>query len=528
MGRLRRALTALALLLAIALVATIAPKVLASAEPGVPEQPTNKAGQVNWASAWSPELPYGGDYAKAQFLMATLANLADTQAPAGAVAELGFTVDAHEAIGPATVFGNHYIMAGANTLGVGMTYLVTGSSYGPDARLADIPDPAMLPSNLGTSTREYVDRGNDAAMAYLEAAGNYGSCDGESGPPLWIVGHGEGGAVATVAAAVLASLGCTVAGVVTLGSTRPGLEDFMAGYNSIDVDGVPLGFRTTSWVYDEDIVYCLYPGSAWRHVGLEGRVGNGPITLSEIGSSDHCADIGQLGKKVFSVVKSYFPMIVDLALGKGSYAQLAAIGHLLYELWDLFIGCEAPGSAIVDLLSGGECWRQINQELIDNYGVTYEQVWEAGTQIFLDVLEGAYNDVANGGDGIALVSKNDYAAGLATTWPDPVTRQVQLRIRTPLNSQPTTVREAYNQHRCTATPDATGTAVCDFVLPVGTPLQFTDFAGGLATELAKPDTWLVGTGCTAVNLGDKLACDLTIDGPGEPIAVYLDVSTSPG
>jgi hypothetical protein len=87
--------------------------------------------------------------------------------------------------------------------------------------------------------------------------------------PLWVTGHSLGAAAASLMAYRLKQDGCNVVGVSLFGAPRPGLADFKAAYDA------SLPNITQRWTTENDPIYCMPPGGAWRHVGTENTLSSG-------------------------------------------------------------------------------------------------------------------------------------------------------------------------------------------------------------------------------------------------------------
>jgi hypothetical protein len=96
--------------------------------------------------------------------------------------------------------------------------------------------------------------------------------DGQTTAPFWITGHSLGAASASVLASMLDAKGCKAAGVAMFAPPRSGFKDWQQAYDHLGVSPADLEYRSQRWVNKIDPIYCLPPGGAWRHVGIENRI----------------------------------------------------------------------------------------------------------------------------------------------------------------------------------------------------------------------------------------------------------------
>ena len=302
--------------------------------------PFTKSSTVNWASAGQPSQGFSGDFARAQFLMASLADASYSSGDdlRTQVEALGFNISkviqgANGGLAAEDVdaFAGHSSQNEMNVIGI------RGSSVVDDYLTDGFDIPTLNVAGWPTSFTLHAGFANysNKVVSELQSA----VADSCTGPrkPLWITGHSLGGAAATIVAYKLLEQGCNVAGVSTFGSPRAGLSDWQQAYEQIGLSQI-----TQRWVYKQDPLTCLPFGGGWRQVGTLNRL-DGGVQLNVQESSEVCNPQGLLGGLKTATAVADFPVAV-----------VGAVNDWLKDLFELVLFC-SNDTKWDDVISLGTC-----------------------------------------------------------------------------------------------------------------------------------------------------------------------------
>jgi hypothetical protein len=440
----------------------------AEGEPGVdglaetfPAPLPPPAEMLDWQSAaLTPSLDAWSPFMRAQSLMSRLAHWAYRS-----------DEDFEAAARPEGLSPVQYVHHQSGGLGVGNADAVFGYSdnrkvaflavRGSSTRgdyLTDLFSAPTLPSTLGGPSQATLHRGflNYAETIFSELQTNLTEvcAPGPAQVPLWLTGHSLGGAVATILAERLVTMGCNVRGVVTLGSPRPGLTDFHDLYNNTALrDGSSLGSVTSRWVNGEDPIPCLAPGPAWSHVGRHHMV-NAAGNLVLNADQDACeTPDGMLG-------------VLQTALHPLSVLDGSPEGRALHDwltgLIVLRFVCD-PNATWDDYVTFGACKAvEVGTRLIDTYGgLTPDRLIARGLDI---AVNNADHDDSIYADKLLGDFSWNFVEGSTVTMRLP---------RFGASDPRPQIRDAITGDVCLADPEGDGRQwVCKFQVVPGAPAEY--------------------------------------------------------
>jgi hypothetical protein len=424
-------------------------------------QSAGKAGMVDWTAGYQAGGDgFTGNFARAQVLMASLAQYAydGTDAFASEATADGFqtTEDVHD--------DSLDAYAGSDLAGT-MNFITIRGTDGVVDGLTDAFNIPTVAEDGITLHQGFAIIGHKAAASLQDAIGLSCTQVGDYPlRPLWITGHSLGAAAALIAAYDLARQGCYVAGVSVYGSPRPGLKDFRDAYNGIDVQGVNLGARTQRWVFENDPVYCVPPGGAWAHVGVENRISDG-IHLAT--GEDQCTSPEDVIGKIRLGLN-----IVTLGAGDTSARFSGAIADFLAGLIDFGFQCR-DGTRWDDLWSLGGCEAiDLSNRLVQTYSVSPDE-------LITELIRLAY---------IKNHSSANYVSGMGAVDFTDNTQWVHMLVtinEDGLEPGQISMQESVTSELCGAEPDPQGHLACDFLVPVGYAIQLR--IGGVDSDNLTPD-----------------------------------------
>jgi hypothetical protein len=426
--------------------------------------PTSDADKVNWQTAGMPNAGTDprSDFMRAQHLMAKLSAAAyqDQTEFDQRMNPLGLRGGLVS--GEAGLFGatkpDAYV-GGSERLK--MTFVaIRGSSDANDYGLTNLFNAPTFPTRYGNDPITlhqgfaiYADKIYELAKPQLAL-----SCAPQPEAqrvPLWVTGHSLGAAAASVVAYRLAAAGCNVAGVALFGSPRPGLSDFQQAYfNSPTLLSGNLQLVTQRWVNGHDPIYCLPPGGAWKHVGIENHIDGGKVDLGTNILESQCSTpedwIG--GVKLGLQLSGLAPGAVASEIHQALLDWLAG-------LIKLSLVCQ-PGTHWDDLWSLGGCSLvDTSHRLGSVYNITPLDLFTSAVRFIYtkqhfpgQYVDGIHADFSEGGD--------------------PNVQWAKLRVIVPRHPfggpvYPVQVVEELMQGTCTPDIDAADNQLCEFDVPVG-------------------------------------------------------------
>jgi len=444
-----------------------------------PTAPLKAADMVNWRAAATPTRGTDprSDFMRAQSLMSKLSSAAyENQAEFDQrVNYLGFV--GQHLNGNAGRFSADAYVGSTERLGM-MFVAVRGTSNVADF-LTDIFNVPVVTNGAAQGTVHggfalYADALYDQLRPVLDV-----SCNPNLEPnarlPLWLTGHSLGGAAASLLAERLQRDGCNVAGVALFGSPRPGLADFQRAYS----ETVPP--VTQRWYNKRDPIYCLPPGGAWRHVGVENTLSDG-IHLATGTNEGQC----ESPESTIGYIKNTLAGIDPVSAGAAYIAQ--ALHDWLDGKFNLGFLCrdDTHWDAVYSL---GLC------EITD-YGFGVASVYNISP---VDLLTAAINLTMLKNHGIS-----NYTDALEADFSEPQVPWVKVRLIIPAADPTPTFTEEYYHGVCTPEPLGDGSFFCDFDAPVGYAIRITSDV---------PMTPRAGQ-----------ACDIESPGWGEPFVCELNVT----
>jgi hypothetical protein len=240
---------------------------------------TTKAFKTDFSDGYADSRGFVGNFAKTQHLSVELAQLANQQ-------QSGL---------PKHLWGLGFVLRRAISENTGLLNLVDAQAFvaqdmlgrvlvvgirGTKGEIDELQNNLLAPT-LTTAGATYhqsfyrhadtlYDEIYDAVIDHCERGGQ-----------VWLTGHSLGGAAATIVAELLEGDGCRVSGVATFGSPRAGLADWQRLYRRRGTTSWDLWYRTQRWVHEDDAVYCLPAGGAWRHVGLESFIDGSKLHVAQ-------------------------------------------------------------------------------------------------------------------------------------------------------------------------------------------------------------------------------------------------------